>query len=64
MAEFTGLRRTEPRRFLDASLVPLENALLERAGELDVQFDSGPEKEVAAFVAHEFRALAKEMHHW
>ena len=68
-------RRPEPRKFLDASLVPLERALRARADVLAEQcqaVDDAPDAEgptlimatVLAGVAQEFRVLADELHHW
>lgn len=59
----TVARRDEPRKFLDASLVPLEHALLARAQVLD----GAPPKALdmrAQWLADELRALADELHHW
>jgi hypothetical protein len=52
-------------KILDASLIPLEKALLARAGALDAapeldQLDGG-RKVLADWLAREFRALAEEL---
>lgn len=60
-------RRPEPRKFLDASLVPLERALLARAGELDKKAavePTGTVNWIAMEMAAEFRALAEELRYW
>lgn len=68
-------RRDEPRKFLDASLVPVEHALRARAAVLEVEATEGESQEpddegalmgcaVKRFVAAEHRALADELHHW
>jgi hypothetical protein len=59
-------RRPEPKRFLDASLVPFERALLARAAEIEKRAE-GEHKAVQAlsgFVALQFRALAEELRYW
>jgi hypothetical protein len=69
----TGPKRLGQRRtHLDAGVVPVERALLERAGVLDqraqgilVDPDAGAELltgTVLAGIAQEFRALAEELH--
>jgi hypothetical protein len=56
-----------PKKFLDASLIPVEQALLARAGKLDgleaAAAKAGDQVcvEVARFMASEFRALAEEL---
>ena len=73
-------RKEAPKKFLDASLVPLENALLERARVIAEGILAEPEhykfqneKEsfeqdmrvfVRSIVADEFQRLARELHHW
>lgn len=69
-------RRSEPRKFLDASLVPLEHALRARADVLDERATSvreqpqwettidGAKSYRDEYTAAEFRALAAELHHW
>ena len=61
-------RREQPKRFLDASTVPVERALLARAAELesrDAPDHIGPGgKGANQWLAAEFRALAQELHHW
>ena len=60
-------RKPDPSKFLDASLVPLEKALLHRADELDKKSgvtDDGTVNWIAVEMAAEFRALAGELHHW
>jgi hypothetical protein len=61
-------RREQRKIHLDASVVPVERALLARAEELEqeddpIKFLSAPEL-MSAFVAAEFRALAEELHWW
>jgi len=62
------IRREKPKRFLDASLVPLENALLARAETLDAEAmdvaSTAPRLSVRSMLAQEFRALANELHYW
>lgn len=67
------MRKKEPKRFLDASLVPLERALLERAdvlaelGSRANDKSSVPVQELYhpyQVMAMEFRSLAEELHHW
>lgn len=56
-------RRPEPRKHLDASVVPVERALLARADALEARpqyVEEIPWKQVAA----EFRRLAEELHYW
>lgn len=57
-------RRT--RKFLDASLVPLEAALLTRAAELESRAQDQTftplEGRLASLLAEELRALAHELH--
>lgn len=72
----TPPRRTEAqrKRHLDASVVPVERALLERAGVLDGRAADAPghpelgigpaDARVLRGVAAEFRALAEELHFW
>lgn len=61
-------RRTEAqrKRHLDASVVPVERALLHRADELEAR--EAPEhiggKPAAEWLAAEFRTLAEELHYW
>lgn len=60
-------RRPDPKNHLDASLVPLENALLHRADELDRQVQDAKTLDKASmltWLSAEFRALAEELHHW
>ena len=59
-------RKDLPKKFLDASVVPVEQALLRRAEELEQPvFSITQEKaEIKAWIAQEFRALAEELHHW
>lgn len=62
-------RREQRRTHLDASVVPVERALLARAGALDESAAAPPEPspdEVRAekLIADEFRALAEELHYW
>ncbi len=59
-------RAEKPRKFLDASLVPLEKALLARADDLTEQASNefDPFAPVKQMLAGEFRMLAGELHHW
>lgn len=61
------IRLEKPKRSLDASVVPVERALLSRALSLEDAADR-PDKTATATVlsavAAEFRALAEELHHW
>jgi hypothetical protein len=59
-------RRPDPKRFLDASLTPLERALLARAEVLEDMAARGDAVLAPAFsaIGTEFRALAEEMHYW
>jgi hypothetical protein len=59
----TPQRRETRKTHLDASVVPVEQALLARADALDKRtqhIEEIPWSQVAA----EFRALAEELHHW
>ena len=75
----TPQRKEQPKPHLDASLIPLEQALRHRADELanspqirirlrQVGLNPGHADTVgralAAFVAAEFRAIADELHYW
>lgn len=58
-------RREQRRTHLDASVVPVERALLARAQTLERQSeetDGGNANYL--FVAAEFRSLAAELHYW
>jgi len=65
-------RREVRRPHLDASVVPMERALIERAGELEREVTDGkefipedhPERtpDALRLVAAEFRALAETLH--
>jgi hypothetical protein len=56
-------RRENRRTHLDASVVPVERALLARAGELEQPVDTAERIDMIKFtVAAEFRALAEELH--
>lgn len=58
-------RREQPRKHLDVSVVPVERALLARAGALDdpdTASDFPPPQRL--WLAAEFRALATELHYW
>jgi hypothetical protein len=59
-------RRTEPRKHLDVSVVPVERALLARARVLEEESTRvGPASLLTLrTVAAEFRALAEELHYW
>ena len=62
-------RRTEAqrKRHLDASVVPVERALLHRADELERSVQHKLTLEAAStstWLAAEFRALAEELHYW
>lgn len=62
-------RRPEPRKFLDASLTPLERALRARADTIEAEADGlaaigNRERDWIGYTASEFRALADELHHW
>ena len=57
-------RREQPKRFLDASTVPVERALLARADELEKPDGHGGYEMTRLNIAAEFRALAEELHHW
>ncbi len=54
-------RREQPHRFLDASLAPLEQALLARAQFLE---DTARIDHPDLWLAEQFRKLAEELHHW
>jgi hypothetical protein len=56
-------RREHRRTHLDASVVPVERALLARAAELDTR-QQYLEEIPWAQVAAEFRRLAEELHWW
>ena len=61
-------RRTTRKEYLDASVVPVEAALVTRAEALDAQAEA-PDTEVIKGqiqrrIAAEFRALAEELHWW
>ena len=79
MAEpVTPARREQPKLHLDASVVPVERALLARAAFLSTRasqrnainmasiIENGPDVESAVDVriAEEFRTLAEELHFW
>jgi len=58
-------RREQRRTHLDASVVPVERALVARAEKLEDQSrktDGGNVNYL--FIAAEFRALAEELHWW
>lgn len=67
-------RREQRRTHLDASVVPVERALLARAVVLDGRSDTAPdhpelgigpaEARLLHETASEFRALAEELHYW
>jgi hypothetical protein len=68
------VRRKAKKRFLDASLIPLEKALEERARAIE-NFDEnmavvtdGSTTDITyqarQFVADQFRALAEELYYW
>jgi len=62
-------RRTEEqrKRHLDASVAPVERALLHRADELDRQVqDAGTldKASMLTWLSFEFRALAEELRYW
>jgi hypothetical protein len=63
-------RRTERKKFLDASVIPVEQALLTRAGALRARAElhppQDPEVEIQAeeMIAREFETLAEELHFW
>lgn len=60
-------RRTQRRTHLDASVAPVERALLARADSLEEQADTARgmfKPEALRYVAAEFRALAEELHWW
>lgn len=67
-------RRQQRKTHLDASVVPVERALIARAGELDKQAEAlmsdlgTPTQELGAgirrILASEFRSLAEELHYW
>ena len=65
----TPPRRDNPKLHLDASVVPVERALLARAEALDAEAHE-PESEptigsaVKLLVSQEFRQLADELHYW
>ena len=68
----TPPRRTDAqrKRFLDASVVPVERALLARAEALSEGIEQVPGRplppavETTLWLAAEFRALADELHYW
>lgn len=55
-------RREHRRTYLDASVLPVEQALLARASALTVEADDGMWGQVKLLVAAEFRLLAEELH--
>ncbi len=64
-------RRTEPRKHLDASLAPLERALMSVAQELMNQSAGASQDGVApatpvigAHLARTLRDVAEELHYW
>jgi hypothetical protein len=63
-------RRTDRKNFLDASVVPVEKALMQRASALraraELHMPVDPEVEIKAeiMIATEFEALAEELHYW
>jgi len=61
-------RKEQPRRFLDASLVPLERALRDRATaireEARLSFETSATAQIGFTIAKEFDALADELHYW
>ena len=67
-------RRPQPRKYLDAGLVPLERALLARAGVLDEESRTaqdpanvtaeGRGSALLGIIAAELRELADELHYW
>jgi hypothetical protein len=64
-------RREQRRTHLDASVVPVERALLARAESLETSAEAlnqlaiaAPTAVILANVAAEFRALAEELHFW
>ncbi len=59
-------RRQEPKKHLDASLVPLERALRERAEQL-YPADTDPTARINIIhyeLAQELRKIAEELHYW
>jgi uncharacterized membrane protein len=68
------LRREQRRTHLDASVVPVERALLARAAEIQSELDARADEPVTDsllmratvldVMASEFRALAEELHFW
>jgi hypothetical protein len=60
-------RKEHPHKFLDASLVPLERALHERAEKL-TEAGKASTSDMDAFVrlllANELNAIAEELHFW
>jgi hypothetical protein len=57
-------RRTQRRTHLDASVVPVERALLARAQVLESGADDDNAEPAWPFLAAEFRELAEELHYW
>ena len=60
-------RREQRRTHLDASVVPVERALLARAADLDERekaYAGPPDGFSPADMAIEFRNLADELHYW
>ena len=63
-------RRQQRRTHLDASVAPVERALLARAAALDKELEGyegsewTPLADVYMLMRDEFRALAEELHHW
>ena len=59
-------RREQRRTHLDASVVPVERALLARADDLENRksFEHIGGKPAAEWLAAELRALADELHYW
>ena len=65
----TPPRRDKPKAHLDASVVPVERALLARAGVLEAEYirqdkPTDLQNLVLLHTAQEFRALAEELHYW
>jgi hypothetical protein len=60
-------RREQRRTHLDASVVPVEQALLARAEALEAEAEKPDNASVASglnLLAGEFRDLAEELHFW
>jgi hypothetical protein len=61
------IRKEKAHKYLDASLIPLERALIERANALTVagkNSTTDADAFVRLLLANELVSLAEELHHW